>query len=302
MLFENSMDGGDFYIGDDLVFGRIIDSCCYTSITDGSKFFANYFVGRPYLLGSLGDGALSCIDQRPFMRSDVFDCVTFVVTVLALSMSSSVLDFVSNMKILLYVDGNPGYVNRMHFISGQWNSVLAVKNILCDITAELAGSLNDDALKMSSINLNVSEFFKNKTVDDVFLIGDCSAQDKIYALNSLKQNAGSLLDVKSEICFISFQDLFLLPLESRCLLYSSIPDGSVFEIVRCDWGIENKIGTLLDVCHMGFIFADNGQTTCCHASSVLGGVVSVACDEYFRSYLDIDSSSGVNIQKINYAR
>jgi|GEM_PF-3386485 len=302
MLFENSMDGSDFYIGDELLFGRIINSCRYTSITDRSKFFANYFVGRPYLLGSLGDGALSCIDQRPFMRSDVFDCVTFVVTVLALSMSSSVLDFIMNMKALLYGDKNPDYLNRMHFISGQWNNFLSGKNILLDITAELAGNLNDDALKLSSINLNVSEFFKNKTVDDVFLIGDCSAQDKIFALNSLKKNASNLLDIKSEICFISFRDLFMLPSESRCLLYSSIPGGAIFEIVRCDWGIENKIGTLLDVCHMGFIFTDNGQTTCCHASSVLGEVVSVACDEYFRSYLDIDASSGVNIQKINYAR
>ena len=50
------------------------------------------FVGAPYQLSPLGEGASGRIDRVPLVRFDRFDCVTFVEEVMALAWSRTVND------------------------------------------------------------------------------------------------------------------------------------------------------------------------------------------------------------------
>ena len=47
----------------------------------------SYFKGKPYVLGSLGEGKAAIFDKNPIYRTDTFDCETYVSTVLALVVS-----------------------------------------------------------------------------------------------------------------------------------------------------------------------------------------------------------------------
>ena len=46
------------------------------------------FLGKPYLLGALGEGEQGYYDSSPLYRTDAFDCETYVDTVLALIISA----------------------------------------------------------------------------------------------------------------------------------------------------------------------------------------------------------------------
>src|SRR5438105_5821329 len=54
---------------------------------------SGYFLGEPYLLGALGEGEKSNFDQSPLYRTDAFDCVTYVNTVLAIAMGKDLQGF-----------------------------------------------------------------------------------------------------------------------------------------------------------------------------------------------------------------
>ena len=47
------------------------------------------FLGRPYFWGPLGEGAEGDFDQYPLYRADLFDCLTFVETVLAVALTDN---------------------------------------------------------------------------------------------------------------------------------------------------------------------------------------------------------------------
>src|SRR5579863_9448532 len=46
---------------------------------------SRYFLNTRYLIGALGEGPEAQYDQSPLYRTDAFDCVTFVSTVIALA-------------------------------------------------------------------------------------------------------------------------------------------------------------------------------------------------------------------------
>ena len=52
---------------------------------------SEYFKGRPYVLGNLGEGSQGKYDQEPLYRTDVFDCTTYVETVIALAKANKSL-------------------------------------------------------------------------------------------------------------------------------------------------------------------------------------------------------------------
>lgn len=80
------------------------------------------FVGAPYVLSPLGEGA--GIDDDPLIRLDAFDCTTFVETVLA----DANLDKLNRIR---YQDGVIDFVHRNHFIETDWliNNRWLVQNV-----------------------------------------------------------------------------------------------------------------------------------------------------------------------------
>ena len=72
------------------------------------------FLGRPYVDSPLGGGPL----EREVLTTDTsgFDCVTYVETVLALSISNSQLSFKRRLRSIRYNNGQVDWFKRNHYM------------------------------------------------------------------------------------------------------------------------------------------------------------------------------------------
>ena len=81
------------------------------NIADRIVLISQCFLGQPYLGGALGEGSGGRFDQNPIYRTDGFDCLTLVNTVLALALSQSLSEFQNKMFQLNYYDAEHKYQN-----------------------------------------------------------------------------------------------------------------------------------------------------------------------------------------------
>lgn len=77
-------------------------------------------LGRPYLLGTLGEGDSTKGDPKPRLRLDAFDCVTFIETSLAMAISEDTSSLLAHMDSIRYLDGTVQWRLRNHFFEGEW--------------------------------------------------------------------------------------------------------------------------------------------------------------------------------------
>ena len=95
------------------------------------------FLSSDYVSGALGEGPMARFDQSPLFRNDIFDCLTFVNTVLAILHSKDIADFQMVLLKLNYYEGVALYEKRFHFMSTDWNIENARQGFIKDITADL---------------------------------------------------------------------------------------------------------------------------------------------------------------------
>lgn len=85
-------------------------------------FIGQEFVGLPYAESPLGEGFAP--DADPLIRTDAFDCVTFVETILANS-------DVEKLNQIRYKNAKVDFLERNHFVETDWlqNNADIVKNV-----------------------------------------------------------------------------------------------------------------------------------------------------------------------------
>ena len=83
-------------------------------------FFSKRMLGRPYLLGPTGEGARGEISDRPLIRPDSLDCVTFVEHVLALALARDPEEVLPRLTELRYRGGKADFASRNHFFVEDW--------------------------------------------------------------------------------------------------------------------------------------------------------------------------------------
>lgn len=95
----------------------IVCAACTRNTTIGERY-----VGAPYILDPLGEGIAP--DTDPLIRTDAFDCTTFVETALA----DGDVDKLTKIR---YKNGEVGFLNRNHFIATEWlpNNADLVENV-----------------------------------------------------------------------------------------------------------------------------------------------------------------------------
>jgi len=91
-------------------------------------------MGKPYLADPLGEG--QGVDADPFARYDVYDCLTFVEEVLALSLAGDPAHAAPVRLGLRYGERPPTYAHRRHFMELQWIPGNIADGWLRDTTAE----------------------------------------------------------------------------------------------------------------------------------------------------------------------
>lgn len=114
--------------------GRVAREVRHRPLAERMHHISDAMLGRPYLSDPLGEGA--GVDADPLARYDVYDCLTFLEEVLALSLAGDPAHAADVRLALRYGQGGPTYGQRRHFMELQWIPGNIRDGWLRDTTAE----------------------------------------------------------------------------------------------------------------------------------------------------------------------
>ncbi|WP_454785997.1 N-acetylmuramoyl-L-alanine amidase-like domain-containing protein [Legionella sp. WA2024007413] len=266
-----------------------------SSMSDRIDWVSSQFLGVPYVLGSLGEGPEARYDQYPQYRVDAFDCDTYVNTVVSLAMANSLTSFQQCIKNIRYKNGTVSYLQRNHFTGLDWNHNNQRNGILRDITLTIKDQNNQPVAKVADALVNKPNWYAYKTVGTIRLAnGDKGKEEE--RLVELKRKGAQLETISEEVPYLPLTTLFLEKNKPNMYLFAQIPNGAIIEIVRPNWDISQKIGTALNISHLGFAIRNKGQLYFRQASSEYGKVVDVPLIEYLEKVIDSPTIKGINVQ------
>ncbi|KTC66583.1 Protein of uncharacterised function (DUF1460) (plasmid) [Legionella adelaidensis] len=258
------------------------------------EFISEQFLNKPYLLGALGEGTNGDFDQFPLYRVDSFDCETYVDTVLALALAKDLSSFKSYIRKIRYQDGVVSYTSRNHFTSIDWNLNNQHFGYLEDITNDITLDKKPVA-EIATALIEKPNWYQHLPIDNVRLLkNDPNLQKLKWA--ELKYKGSKLSNQISHIPYLPLNKLFDSKEKANNALFKQIPNGAIIEIVRPNWQLRDKIGTNLNVSHMGFAFWINGVLVFRQASSNFSKTIDVSLIDYLREALKSPTIKGINIQ------
>ncbi len=260
-------------------------------------WLSKQLLSSPYELFVLGDGAQDPIDQCPIYRLDAFDCETFVTTVLALALSETQAGFEQCLRAIRYQSGKVGFITRNHFTSIDWNRENQRHGRIKDITQTLVDAQHRPVVHWSKTWIDKASWFNQSSINRVRLLRPEQAS-KLNHLEMLKQQTQALPKVLAKLAFIPLTVLFDEKGSPNLSLFNQIPNGAIIEIVRPNWALKDKIGTNLDVSHLGFAFRHDNQLWFRNASSQLKRVVDEPLMTYLSKMRVSPSIKGINIQVV----
>lgn len=266
----------------------------YRDFVQRLELFSQYFMDRPYLVGALGEGEHGDFDQSPLYRTDAFDCLTYVNTVLALVRSDNLMSFRRELLQINYAESKPRYENRLHFMA-EWNSINAARGVIRDITAELVAN---PAVRQRAVTwIDKPNWFRHRHLADIKLLASLTAEAIQSRLAQLQTLADQQTCLRSELDYIPLTALFPESGVVNAGLFERIPQGAIIEIVRPNWDLREQIGTHIDVSHLGFVFWQQNECILRHASSEIGKVCEQPLVAYLQQYLSSPTIKGINVQQ-----
>ena len=267
------------------------------SMTDRIKYFSDALLNKPYILGGLGEGVDGTFDQDPLYRMDGFDCLTFVETVISLALANNRFEFAKCMDQIRYQDGQRSFATRNHFTSLDWNINAQKQTFLQDITNQLKDKNGKPVAKIAIATIDKAAWYKNLSEKQLKL-KNSNENTQQELLEKLKQTGNQFVPVKASIPYIPLTTLFHNQKKPNQFIFNQIPDGAVVEIVRPGWDLRKKIGTCLNVSHLGFAIRKNGKLFFREASSVQHKTIDTPLAEYLKKAIDSPTIKGINIQVV----
>lgn len=253
------------------------------------------FLGRPYVLGPLGEGQTGRYDQDPLYRTDQYDCLTYVDTVLALTYAKNLSEFKEIINRVRYREDKPTFTDRNHFMSADWNKFNAQKGYVKDITLTIKNKKKEPVALYANTLIDKPNWYKHFTKATLKL-NDASQSDAL--LLQLQHESKKMTKEAVSTPYIPLQALFDKNGKPNQFLFSQIPTDTVIEIVRPNWELKDKIGTNLNISHVGFGIREEGTLMFRHASTTEKKVVSIPLVTYLKQYLSSPTIKGINIQQI----
>lgn len=257
-----------------------------------------YFLGQPYILGALGEGESGRFDQSPLYRTDGFDCVTYVNTVLALFYAGNLSEFKNKMAELNYRNAQVSYQNRHHFMCIDWNKANAQLGLIEDVTHKIVDSSGLSVAMIAQALIDRPNWLHHRQLSDLKLLQPLTIEQAKQRLTELHDLADQLSIEQSNLPYLPFSKLFDAQGNANLHLFSQIPAGAIIEIVRPNWDLRQQIGTYLNISHAGFIFRNKNTLIFREASSLLKQVCDVPLIDYLQGYLTSTTIKGINIQTI----
>ena len=271
-----------------------------TSNTSLAKRIGNIsgsFVNKPYLLNPLGEGIQSTFNQKPLFRTDAFDCLTYIETVLAMTIAQDYKAFKSTLQKIRYT-GPINFINRNHFTGLDWNTNVEKQGILLDITKTIKNQQHQAVFLLANAAIDKRSWYQHLTSNALYL-PENPLEIQAARLKQLRQ-AGSRFEIAEEVVpYIPLAALFNLKGTPNRYLFNQIPDKSIIEIVRPNWNLTEQIGTHLNISHIGFLIKKKNQLFFRDASSTVGKVSDRLLIPYLRkAMLESPTIKGINIHII----
>lgn len=268
------------------------------SLEDRIDFFSHRFLGRPYLLGALGEGEKGLFDQSPLYRFDCFDCLTYVNTVLALVKGHTSRDFLQQLLHLNYYDAAPTYIKRFHFVSIDWNIQNQNAGYLKDITTEITGVNGEAIVEHASTCIDKPSWVQHRNLMDIKLIESTSHDAPEELLANLHKLSIEVTAQDATISYVPIVSMFDADNAPISDIFDQIPHASIIEIVRPNWNLKEKIGTNMHVSHIGFAIRTKAGLMYRQASSEEKQVIDIPLERYLYQRLNSPTIKGINIQKV----
>jgi hypothetical protein len=267
-----------------------------SQVSDKSQrldLFSRNFLGLPYgTKGPLGEGALAKYDQDPLYRFDLFDCTTYVETIMALSLSRDVVDFEKNMDEIRYVNGEVGFLTRNHFTDLQWIPNNVRNGYLREINTEIAPV---SEIKTARAMINFTGWIQSLKVENL-VIPHATHEEKEKLLTELREEAKDIPSEEASVDYLPISYLVKNP-----SLLTRVPHGAIVNFVRPNWDLTDVAGTHQNISHQGFLFWKGKTLMLRHASS--SGekkVLEVSFLTYLKSFLNHPTLKGVHFMDMNY--
>ena len=180
------------------------------------------FLGLPYVLGALGEGAAGEFDRDPLVSYTGLDCTTFVEQAMAFALGNSEPRALDILRQVRYQNGLVSYETRNHFTELDWLPNNIAAGFLRDITGDVAGP----RLRTASKIISKRAWYRARTEAD--LVGfaweaPAARAARLARLRALGENIGD------QQAYINYVPLADLP-----RLLARIPDGTVVSVVRED--------------------------------------------------------------------
>ncbi len=261
------------------------------------NFISAFFLGKPYLLGALGEGLEGRYDQFPKHRTDAFDCETYVTTVLALALAEDNKEFIKRFRQIRYQYNRSAFIERNHFTELDWNQNNAKKGFIKDITASFKDKKGGFVAKMAVALINKPGWYQKLPLEALRLPGKAQ-KIKLQRWKELKNKGLYLPKTYSRILYLPFSSLFSADGRPNHFIFSQIPNVSIIEIVRPNWALDLLIGSNLNVSHMGFAVWKKGVLQFREASSIYNKVIDVPLIDYLQDARKNPTIQGINIHVV----
>lgn len=258
------------------------------------EWLSRQFLNTPYVLFALGEGERGFLDQCPLYRFDRVDCETFVTTVLALALSHDLPTYQCYFKHLRYQKGKVSFLTRHHFTSIDWSQGALQRKLFHDFTPTFRDRTGRSVFKVSETVINKAGWVTHFSLDRVRLRHASKALKRRHLIQ-LQQESQHLPTVLSKLTYVPLNALFDERGRPVLFLFNQIPDAAIIEIVRPNWDLKNKIGTNLDISHLGFVFRHHGQLWLRHASPLAHRVVDQPLIAVLAQAKRVPSIGGIHV-------
>jgi len=255
-------------------------------------------LGKPYLTGAAGEGHDGDFDQSPLYRFDVFDCVTLVNTVLALVLSHDVVSFRKNLLRIAYRGAQLAYEYRHHFMSVDWNAHNAKIGLTKDITESIVDENGQSIAEVATAMIDRPNWFRCRRYEDIKLLEKMSSKKEEMLLQDLNAISKQVVSEENHLPYLPISQLFDKNAKPKSDLFEQIPNAAIIEIVRPNWDLRDKIGTNLNVSHVGFAIRQDGELFYRQASSIERRVMDIPLAEYLGYRLESPTIKGIHIQSL----
>ena len=246
-------------------------------------------LGSPYQADALGEGWTGKYNKNPLYRFDRFDCETYVDTVIAVALAKDFFDFKKKINRIRYQRGQIGFVQRNHFPSADW----IPNNKRNGYIQELTYAIGGPQTKIATALIDRRNWYRRFSINRI-QIPYLSTAEKKTLLTQLKEEGMKWANsAKVSIAYIPVVALFQNP-----QLMRRIPTGSLIFLVGHDDYLTSRIGTQMNVLHMGFAIWEQGQLYLRMASSRVERVLDIRLQNYLKTYQALNILRGISVWTI----